>query len=275
MKRGQVSIFMVLGILILLTFIIAMSLQVEKEVIEKDTIEEKSDPIQNYIKSCLFSVTEKAINKVSLQGGYLNPRGDSIYDEPGDGAFRHVYYFLNNNILPYVLDKNQITLRSKEEIEKIISNYINVEIKNCLDFSTFKKEGIEIEQTGELTTAVIISDNLVSSALSIPLLVKQGEKLTKIKTIKTDVPLRLGQLYKLASIILQDTKNKQEFNLNNECNRYLSNVNGINIYLESNKLTYEYAIRIVDSTPLDIGKMPLIWQMAIKNVNVKGECIGK
>ncbi len=275
MKKGQVTVFIILGLVILLLFLIIFSLKSEREVVDKVIIDKVTkDPIKNHIESCLFSTTEKAIYKVSSQGGYINPRGDSKYDEPGDGAFRHVYYFLNNNILPYVLDTNEIKLRSKEEIENIIANYVNIEINSCLDFLIFKNQGIEIEQTGEQTIEVIISDNSVFSTISTSLLIKKSEEISKIKKIKVEIPLRLGLLYKVSSELLQDIKTKQKINLMNKCNFYLKSIDRTNIYLESNKLTYEYAIRIVDSNPLDRGKMPLVWQIAIKNINVEGQCLG-
>src|SRR3989338_10815892 len=123
LKRGQVTVFIIVGILIVLVtagiFFFSKSLVEEQIAVEEEKTQEASVlslPIQNYIENCVENTAEEAIVFVSKQGGYYQ------LPELSDTSLLLPYYFYE--------DQNQLI--SKEELERQISLYINNELFFCI-----------------------------------------------------------------------------------------------------------------------------------------------
>ena len=81
-------------------------------------------------------------------------------------------------------------------------------------------------------------------------------------------------MYDISEKLLNDIVDNEPYTLTGNCNLYASPDNMVNIYVESNPITYEYAVRLIDAQPLEKRDLPLKFQYAIKNVEFYGECVG-
>src|ERR1041385_6059774 len=100
MKKGQVTIFIILGIIILMVVGIGIYLAgrssrapLEQQISQPATFEPRA--IREYGSACLEKTAEEGIYTIAAQGGYLNPRGDANLLENGDGL--PVHYFTENS----------------------------------------------------------------------------------------------------------------------------------------------------------------------------------
>ncbi len=287
-KKGQITLFIIIGILILISAILFVYFKKEMRNIPEPEIEIITsqplsiNPIKLYIEACIENTAKNGIFLVSVNGGYISPSGIAKYNEPGDWALiEDDYYYFENANLPYLINKNIIKIRSKNEIEKILSNYITVELDSCLtNFSPFKNQGFIFEYpqlnltSNKSNVSVLIEKDSVSIKLYWPIVIKKEDYQTKIDTFQGSIDLRIGMLYSIAQQLIADISRYQPFDISEHCKEYLPEDNLINIYLESNPYTYEYVIRIVDAQPLLKGSMPLKFQFAVKNKEVYGECVG-
>ena len=85
MKRGAVTLFVIIGLLIVASVITIVffrddiaNLFRKEQAITTVTVPKQIEPIKNYIDSCIDEVSQEDINKVSSQGGYINLPGDEV-----------------------------------------------------------------------------------------------------------------------------------------------------------------------------------------------------
>ena len=281
-KRGQLTVFMILGLLLLIVAMIILSIYSEigvKEEISEGIIthEIATDPIQINFQDCLEEKLMDGVYRIAFYGGYLYPSGVEKYAELGSGDNWYNYYYYNGVELPFPLDEKVKRLRAKEKMEEMISNYLLVETKSCISrLKLFEEQGFTFTYPDlaslEVSASVLMKDEKVFFTLNFPLTVIRGESVTRFEIFQLDVDLRLGTLYDTANTILTDIKDSQQLDISQGCNRYKDD--SVNIYLESNDRTFEYVLRIIDAHPLSRGNLPLVFQFAIKNVDVVGECSG-
>lgn len=197
-KRGQVTIFMIIGILILIimgSFFLIKSYSEEKRVeTEAEIIQQEikmSAPVKQYIESCLDSTGKKALLFVGKHGGY--------YELPlqSDDFFLMPYYFYDN----------KSHLISKKELEIQISNYINHELFFCVkNFVFFEEHGYDIKQE-DVSTSTIIAKNKVILNLNFPVTLAKGDSVQNIFEFTTSINSRLGIVYEVIKELLEEQEN--------------------------------------------------------------------
>ena len=80
-KRGQISIFIIVGILVLLVGGILMYVYMIRTDIEPEmNLPEEVHEISNYIESCLERYSEPAIRELAFKGGTYDESGTRYYD---------------------------------------------------------------------------------------------------------------------------------------------------------------------------------------------------
>lgn len=184
LKRGQVTIFIVISILII--FLIAgiflvKTFLVGEELKEVDPAPMLSNSIKSYIESCIEQTGKKALTFVAQQGGY--------YELPPLSEFGLPYYFY----------ENKSRLISKKELEQQISSYINNELFFCIqNFVPFKKAGLDIEQK-EIIASAKISKEKVRFEVTFPVTIQQDALSKSIAYFSETVPSPLGVIYNMTA----------------------------------------------------------------------------
>jgi hypothetical protein len=228
-----------------------------------------------YLESCIKDAITPAIYTMAAQGGYLHPSGAPEYHEFGDGYTLEQHFFLENNILPYVVDGSTRQLRPLNDIASILATVIQVNATPCYDLSPFKKQGYTITVGPAIAnvTVTIAKENVRVNVKKQIVVSKPGSE-TRIDEVSVELPLRLGMLYGIASDLTLDMSRNKVYNVATQCERFTSLDRKINIYKTPNLYYKDYAIRIIDAQPLSLGLAPLRFQFAIKNVEVTGQCVG-
>jgi hypothetical protein len=187
MKKGQVSIFLLLGLILVLFvsfFVFYSQLGQEEILVEEVAV----SPIQLYVEGCLEAVGDEGIEFVALQGGYYTTL-EPYYEL---GAFDVTYYSYNN----------EDTIVSFETIEKEIGMFVDDIINYCLDdFSSFVDQGYEFEQSSP-STAVVIGEKSVSFDLSYPITASVGESITSYDTFSATIDSEVYSAYTVAQEII-------------------------------------------------------------------------
>lgn len=83
-KRGQITIFAVIGVVIILIVIVAFGLfpSIKKQISTEKT--EFKDIVKSYAETCLTMISRTALRDLmGMQGGYINSTGDEKYGEGG------------------------------------------------------------------------------------------------------------------------------------------------------------------------------------------------
>ena len=154
LKNGQVTVFIILGIIIILMIGILFYFQgyISLSFLKND--EEVSIPTQlkvvvDNINYCLESTSYDALYYIGVHGGY--------YKTPEEGS---ITYFTEK--IPYYYLNNKIIIPKINSIQEGISNYIDDNLGSCLELNKFRDEGFIINESN-YTASTIIKEKFVST----------------------------------------------------------------------------------------------------------------
>lgn len=186
-KRGQVTIFIIVGLLILAAFVLFMAFQDAEKTTKKEEMETTS--IKNYVESVLDRVVHKAIIKVSKQGGEFAPSDYETFQM--DGHEVRAAYGLKNN--------NNIISRDKTEIE--ICRAVEANMAEEVDLSFLDKKGIKY-QVMEDSCSASINKNSVTVDYTMPLNLSRGRAKGKLENFKSTTNVNLNDVINLANFLI-------------------------------------------------------------------------
>ena len=221
-KRGQVTIFIVLGIVVLVA--IALVFMFRSELIEQDFESEMNSiivpqqlmPVKQYFDVCLTDVTEEGIMVLGEQGGYIEipeditPRFDNnVYSnslELFEGSEVAYWFYESAN----GIENGQIP--TKEEMEIQLENYIGNNFDRCFYFvENFEEEGFEIDlPTVDPIVDVTINRNDVQVKVDSVILVSLKAVSKNLDKHMIIADSKLGELYDLATKIMKE-ENEEMF----------------------------------------------------------------
>lgn len=152
MKRGQVTTFIIVGIIVLIA--VVMTIYVNREYV-KDIFEQTQSkltqapqeiqPINNEFKSCLTDLTNNIIGFALLQGGYIEPEH---------------YVYLEGLNVAYWYDKGDIS-PDYSTISKEISKGLEFSAKNCVDNIGMESDYNIYQKTNPKVNVKINNKNLI------------------------------------------------------------------------------------------------------------------
>lgn len=229
-KKAQLTLFIIVGIIILLGVGLSIYISSVKkiETIGPETIVEEVpvqfQPLRDFIGSCLIKTSEDALDKIGKTGGYTDLRKRGIISnqlEPTESnAFRffpedenseivYWHYFKSSNEcknnckcsseMPYLRKED-----GSPSIEEEIERYIDSNIESCLgNFESFKNQGYIIDKKDDAKTTATIAENNIPILLKYPIKAKRGESEADIEDFFVRIPLDFYKIYELASEITE------------------------------------------------------------------------
>lgn len=196
MKRGQVTIFIVLGIVILAIIILFLFIRARVYFGPATTerLQEEFPMIREHVEDCLKQTTGEFVLLIAKQGGYLNPSENTFRYYNGDKIS-----YLCYNIPKKQVCSNRILMLV--DMEKDLSKAVKQELGNCLNLESFKKSGYDLTY-GESDLIVKIGTDRITSYLTLPITITKGSASAKESEFKASVDYPLGKLYNIAQDIL-------------------------------------------------------------------------
>jgi len=206
-KRGQVTVFIVIGIIVLLTYF-TLSYYKRESIQETELIQPELIPVQQYVQSCTKTIAREAIDIIGLNGGYISfPHW--IQNNPNSYLkLSPIQEFKN----PYWWYDGEEAIPPLDFIAKQIEDYTKAEIANCIDnFSAFHEqyEIIELE-TFNVIAEIGEEDVTVKTIYPIEIKDKFNTTLAQLQKFPVTIPIRLKKTYELAKTIME-RENKDYF----------------------------------------------------------------
>ena len=216
-KKSQISIFVLLGIVILMAIILSLIYRSNLGNQNYNKISEfnsDSNQLKFYIESCIDDSVNSGIGLLGMRGGYIFPLSKVTVTNRSKIA----YFFKNSYLMP-----------SKESIEKELATYADYTLPSCLgNYSQFEKMGYKIFQ-GDIHTEISIGETEVIVNVKMPLNIEKSVTTKKIPEFSRTYEVGLGKLYNIAKDITVDQ---------------LEHPNSINFGLIGN-LSFKYDINLV------------------------------
>jgi hypothetical protein len=222
--RGQISVFIVLGLIILVLtglslYIYDQNTSNLKHQYENQYLVHLSvEPVKRYVENCIDLVSQKPIIDIGKYGGTLNPN--------------KYQYYLNKKYNYLCYDEEGICVQKpllRQDIEKELELSIYNNLSKCIDLTVFERQGFVIS-SGEMDIDVKIGREDVIIKLKYPLnLIKENVSLV-IEDYQVKILEPLGLLYETSIEIV----NSQNTNGNFDIVEYMIN-NGNKILIEKHR----------------------------------------
>lgn len=231
MRRGQVTLFVILGIIVLFIvgFLIYFNYRQQVAIIgpERSTVSEQFEPVQLFVEDCMESVARDAVERLGKHGGYIDPNdaylsGRVFFVNPDDQtesdlaylsedeekAIAYWYYSYDFTGCDNCLIMSQAPYL--DEIERQISIYVSENINSCLgSLERFRQQGYDmtVDELMYVKTTIRDEDILLESIYPINI-TYQGSKASMERYVATlDIPLL--KYYEMAMKITAQEYNSQ------------------------------------------------------------------
>ncbi len=204
MRKGQVSTFVFLGLVILLmlgVFYVATVKYLDTKSNPENSIQTAPDlfPIETYVSYCMQKESEPLIKKIALQGGSLNISDNSIADN-------------QKRFILHYTPKNANKLISEQSVAEELSLALKEPLKKCIDLKPYQEMGY-IVTAGDLYVNVTIVSDQVITYLYFPIKLEKDAEIINKNEFRESTLLPLGKMLSLAKDITNSELQKNNYDL--------------------------------------------------------------
>ncbi len=220
-KRGQVTIFIVLGIVILVVFgfLFFVRGNVNEASFEEEmnslTVPKEIESVKLYFDNCVEDLVDEGLTTIGEQGGYINLPKDIMFRsytnpfsnslEIYDGLKVAYWYYESAN----GIEMNQVP--SLENIEVELENYINDNFKECYyNIYSFEQEGYEFSLPSLVNSDVKINTNNIQVSVNALVSVNHKDVNANIEKHMILVDSKFGDMYDSA-VSIMNKENEEMF----------------------------------------------------------------
>ena len=214
MRKGQITIFVIIGLVLLVLIMIFFAFKdsiIEQAgkvgIVRGLAMTQEAIKVQSDLAGCVKGVAEEGVILMGVQGGYavFDSRVkhtdkqttqdfipyfgtvSSYLDENASYAGTAYSYFEGKNLVP-----------TKKLIEQQLASFVTRNMEKC------KRRYTDIDVTyGDVNTLAVIRDEKISLKLDMDVKVKKGGTESGFKNFNTDLPVRLGTVQNILSRLVE------------------------------------------------------------------------
>ena len=213
-KRGQITLFVIIGVLIISAVILAVvfrpqliGIAVSPEEAQR-IVNSQIQPVRDFTDECMLFAAGKVLNTMGRQGGYVIPRGDHYGIPPTipDGPIINYALFYDNE-RGYINEMPSVN-EMKEELRTYVES--NFDFVECIDdYSPFQ----DIVNVKVLTAAPVIDrENLeigensgnIIIPFNYPVSISKRNSTALVEDYEIVIPINLARIREVAARIVND-----------------------------------------------------------------------
>jgi len=194
-NKAQITLYVILGIVIIV--LIGLFFLFRPQIIKPEKISQvpfELQPIKNHIDDCIKTTSLAGLSLIGAQGGHIFAK--TLELETSYGNISYGYYDRKN------------TLPTINEMQKDISDFLELALPNCIDFSLFQNFEITAEK---LKASTKIAEKEVIIEIKYPISAKTSDSEAQLKNFLYIAPVRLGHLHGIATDIITKTVNNPKW----------------------------------------------------------------
>jgi len=242
MKKAQITVFVILGIVILILVGLALFVRNYLTLPDKPVLVDKEmQPLKQGIEECLYLSGKQGLIKIGLQGGFVNPRRYNLNPNPAIPTMSNSFLFDSSiedfddaTILPYwayMASGNDCTsscgfssqrplLYSRYgslAIEAQLDDYITENSRTCIDeviadfqsknYNITEKNQNNINNINDFIVKTTIAEKDVLIELQYPLIIKSRSKTHTLSRFETELGINFKKIYDTATRIVNVISN--------------------------------------------------------------------
>ncbi len=201
-KRAQVTIFIIIGIILLLstiTVIYLVTREKARPVEEAIIVPEDVKPIHEFITNCLYQTSKRGVSLMGQQAGFAyvpaiirNTYEASIHLDK-KGAF----------VVPFWYYEGEDRTPSLTFMEKELQRYVYEHLNECLgELESFKGQ-YEIEEKEDFLPSITITEEEVIAKMKWPLALTSLGRTTNIEDYIARLDVKLKKAHEIASKVMK------------------------------------------------------------------------
>lgn len=219
-SKGQVTLFIILGIVIVASLVLVYVFRAEVLKSEWEREREKAALVppqavlvKNHVDSCVKQIGEQAVRLLGSQAGYIEIPPDFIVRSAANpfsnslllgGGAEVTYWFYEN-----AAGNPKEQVPTKKEMEGAIKKYVDERLSDCISFEQFGEQGYIIS-AGSAVSEVEVEDERVLVVVNYPVDLEIRDFKFEFNKFYEKVEYPLGRLYDLALKIFE-AENKERF----------------------------------------------------------------
>lgn len=184
-KRGQIALFVIIAVFLVGAFVLIYT---QKDKIKVQYLGADVRPISSHVESCIEKTALDGVYLLGLQGGFIMPQNMSVETKVSSIAYG---YYRGRRLFPFIRD-----------VEKDLSNYMNMMLPSCVDWKKFPDFRIS---GGKVAADMRIYDDYIDSRVEWPLTVEKGKAKYTLESFQKKTEARLGKAHKAAEGIINRT----------------------------------------------------------------------
>jgi len=191
MKKGQVTIFVIIAILVIAGIIVlALAMNNKKEV--GDQFKMNSNNIKAYIDSCIKETSIDGTFFIAIQGGY--------YKKP-ENSKNYLFFYI-----PYYWYKNKEAVPELKVLESELSSYIDDNLPGCINnLEIFKDSGYTFDLKNP-SSSVKINEKNIDIEINYPIVITKGSSSIKLEQFQYSFDSDLKKAYDYSKLIIEEQK---------------------------------------------------------------------
>lgn len=209
-KKGQVSFFIIAGIIIIIVFILMFVIRYTTTIITPErVVPPELVPVDNLITDCLRSNAQDAVTLIGINGGYIRFPDNMKYDPTAAISTNPI--FKDDLKVPLWRHNGETNIPTEDQMKADIEWYIKENMQGCMDFEVFSSM-FAINPKDNLSIDVELLQQGVTIEMDYPLEItsKGTGQVTLLNDFKVTIPSRLKTTYELARKIML-TENQDLF----------------------------------------------------------------
>jgi hypothetical protein len=218
-KRGQVTIFIILGIVVVAVlawvfFIGDIGFREELTYEEAQRfVSSRTEPVRSYVEGCVESSAWVVLRSMGQYGGEVvpkidvnNPRVELLMPSGDYFNVNYVAYKENGNFVNKFLSVNEMETEFENYLENVALSPENTEgFVRCIDdFDMFKK-GFDKIEAGDLSVEVDFSRN-VRIDITYPVTIGRSNYETIIEDYYVELPVDMNEIQRVGSRLINDVE---------------------------------------------------------------------
>lgn len=196
-KRSQISLFIILGIVIVVAIGgLVYGLKIRNEAISNEffssvEIRPQVENIESNVILCMHEISRDGLKQIGVQGGY--------YNKPGR------FFDLNESFIPYYYYQGNFSMPDRDKVISELENFIEDKVNVCFD--ELKFEGFDLEHN-RASAKVFINNTEVGILIDSSFVIqKEGKRIVfNTKNFPVSQSSALSDILEIAKYITDSHK---------------------------------------------------------------------
>lgn len=207
-RKGQVTVFMILALVVLLAGSFFFYLSRGGSFFESDYVQPELVPIKNYVENCIKNIADDGLERMGLSGGYIQ-----IPEKISSNPNAYLSEYISSEFkIPYWWYKGIESVPPEGFMQSQLRNYVRNGLDSCInEFEPFNST-FAINDIGDPIVDVQFNeeDTTINLEYNLEVISRGSDFRASMADFRYKSPVRFKKVYELAKSIME-RENKDAF----------------------------------------------------------------